>query len=233
MNYRRVATFTGWLWIITFVTSIPARFFFYAPVLDHEGNYVTGAGGDARTLIGIGAVLELALIIANVGTAVVPFSIHKRVHEAGAVAYVTARLVEGTFIAIGIVCVLALSSLRQDAPAGINAAVGQGIFAVYEWTFRIGPGVFAGLGNGLILGWLMYRSGLVPPRFAVVGLVGGPLVSLVGVLVILDVVSAEGPFQVLVAPEFIWELGIGIYLIVKGYRTSSPALVGTQDAAAV
>ena len=44
MNYRRIATVTGWLWIITFVTSIPARFFFYAPVLDHEGSYVTGAG---------------------------------------------------------------------------------------------------------------------------------------------------------------------------------------------
>ena len=57
MNYRRIATFTGWLWIITFVTSIPARFFFYAPVLDHEGNYVTGAGTDAQTLIAIGAVL--------------------------------------------------------------------------------------------------------------------------------------------------------------------------------
>jgi hypothetical protein len=233
MNYRRVATFTGWLWIITFVTSIPARSFFYAPVLDHEGSYVTGAGSDARTLIGIGAVLELLLIIANVGTAVVPFSIHKRVHEAGAVAYVTARLVECTFIAIGIVCMLAISSLRQDAPAGSNAAVGQSIFAVYEWTFRIGPGVFAGLGNGLLLGWLMYRSGLVPPRFALFGLVGGPLVSLVGVLVVLDVVAAEGPLQVLVAPEFIWELGIGIYLLVKGYRTSSPALAGTPDAAAV
>jgi len=57
MNYRRIATFTGWLWIITFLTSIPARFF-YAPVLDHEGNYVTGAGTDAQTLIAIGAVLE-------------------------------------------------------------------------------------------------------------------------------------------------------------------------------
>jgi hypothetical protein len=90
MNYRRIATFTGWLWIVTFVTSIPARFFFYAPVLDNEGNYVTGAGSDARTLIAIGAVLELLLIISNVGTAVVPFSIHKRVHEAGAVAYVAA-----------------------------------------------------------------------------------------------------------------------------------------------
>jgi hypothetical protein len=224
MNYRRIATFTGWLWIITFVTSIPARFFFYAPVLDHEGNYVTGAGSDAQMLIAIGAVLELLLIISNVGTAVVPYSIHKRVHEAGAIAYVTARLVECTFIAIGIVCMLAISSLRQDAPPGTNAAVGQSIFAVYEWTFRIGPGVFAGIGNGLILGWLMYRSGLVPPRFALFGLVGGPLVSIVGALVILGVLPADGPHQVLVAPEFIWELGIGIYLIVKGYRTSSPVL---------
>ena len=47
---------------------------------------------------------------------------------------------------------------------------------------------------------------------------------------ILGVIPPEGPAQVLVAPEFIWELGIGIYLIVKGYRTSSPALAGTQDA---
>ena len=78
MDYRRVASFTGWLWLITFVTSIPARLFFYAPVLDHEGNYVTGAGSAAQTLIAIGAVLELALIISNVGTAVVPYSIHKR-----------------------------------------------------------------------------------------------------------------------------------------------------------
>jgi Domain of unknown function (DUF4386) len=231
MNYRRIATFTGWLWIITFVTSIPARLFFYAPVLDHEGNYVTGAGTDARTLIGIGAVLELLLIIANVGTAVVPYSIHKRVHEAGAVAYVTARLVECTFIAIGIVCMLAISSLRQDAPPGTDAALGQGIFAVYEWAFRIGPGVFVGVGNGLILGWLMYRSGLVPPRFALFGLVGGPLIILSGALVILDLIEAGGAVQALMTiPEFIWELGIGIYLIVKGYRTSSPALAGTQDA---
>ena len=101
------------------------RFVFYAPVIDH-GNYVTGAGADAKTLIATGAFLELLLIISNVGTAVVPFSIHKRVHEAGAVAYVTARLVECTFIAI--------STLRQDAPSGTTAALGQGIEAIYEWS---------------------------------------------------------------------------------------------------
>ena len=161
----------------------------------------------------------------------VPYSIHKRVHEAGAVAYVPARLVECTFIAIGIVCILAVSTLRQDAPSGTDAALGQGILAVYEWAFRIGPGVFVGVGNGLILGWLMYRSGLVPPRLAMLGLVGGPLIIISGALVILNVIPAGGAVQVLMTiPEFIWELSIGIYLIVKGYRTSSPALAGTQEA---
>jgi hypothetical protein len=176
-------------------------------------------------------VLELLLIISNVGTAVVPYSIHKRVHEAGAVAYVTARLVECTFIAIGIVCMLAISTLRQDAVSGTDAALGQGIFAVYEWTFRLGPGVIVGVGNGLILGWLMYTSGLVPPRLALFGLVGGPLVILSGALVILNVIQADGAVQALMTiPEIIWELSIGIYLIAKGYRTSSPVLAGTQEA---
>jgi hypothetical protein len=82
MDPRRIATFTGWLWIATFVTSIPARFIFYAPVLD-EPNYVTGGGADAWALVATGAVLELFLIISNVGTAVVPFPILKRQSEIG------------------------------------------------------------------------------------------------------------------------------------------------------
>ena len=233
MNYRRIATITGWLWIITFLTSIPARFVFYNPVLKDGQEYILGQGADAMNLIALGALFELIQIIAQIGTAVVPYSVHKKVSEPGALGFVTARVMESVFIAVGILCMLAISTLRQDAPAGLDAATGQALEAVYEWSFRLGPGFVVGVGNGLILGWLMYRSGLVPPRFALFGLVGGPLVSIVGVLVILDVVAAEGPVQVLVAPEFIWELGIGIYLIVKGYRTSSPALAGTQDAAAV
>jgi hypothetical protein len=230
MNYRGIATFTGWLWIVTFVTSIPARFIFYAPVLD-EGNYVTGAGDDAQTLIAIGAVLELFLIIANVGTAVVPFSIHKRQSEPGAVAYVAARLTECTFIAIGIVCMLAISTLRQDAPSGTDAALGQGLEAVYEWSFRLGPGFIVGVGNGLILGWLMYTSGLVPRGLAIFGLIGGPLLILAGIGVIFDVIEAGGPVQALMTiPEAFWELALGIYLVVKGFRPSSPVLTGPGEA---
>jgi hypothetical protein len=225
MNTRRIATFTGWLWIVTFVTSIPARFIFYAPVLD-EPNYVTGAGSAAWALLATGAVLELILIIANVGTAVVPYPIHKRVNEAGAVAYVSARIVECVFIAIGIVSILAIATLRADAPSGTSAALGQGLEAVYEWSFRLGPGFIVGVGNGLILGWLMYTSGLVPRRMAMLGLIGGPLIILAGILVIYDVIDAGGAIQgVMTIPEAFWELSLGIYLVVKGFRPS-PILEG-------
>jgi hypothetical protein len=230
MDYRRIATITGWLWVITFVTSIPARFIFYSPVLD-EPNYVTGAGAAALTLIGIGAVLELILIISNIGTAVVPYSIHKRVSEPGAVAFVTARVMESVFIGVGILAMLAIMTLRQDAPSGTDAALGQGLEAVYEWAFRLGPGFFVGVGNGLILGWLMYTSGLVPRRLAMLGLIGGTLIILAGVGVIFDVIEGGSPLHGLISlPEALWELSLGIYLIAKGYRTDSPVLSGSGAA---
>jgi uncharacterized protein DUF4386 len=225
MDYQRIARVTGWLWIVTFITSIPARFIFYGPVLEDGKDYVLGQGDDAMTLIAMGALLELILIIANIGTAVVPYSIHKRQHEAGALAYVTARVMECVFIAVGILCMLAISTLRQDAPSGLDAALGQGLEAVYEWSFRLGPGFVVGVGNGLILGWLMYRSELVPRGLAVVGLIGGPLVIIAGVLVMFDVIEGGGPVQGLFTiPEAFWELSIGIFLVVKGFRPSSPVL---------
>jgi hypothetical protein len=224
MDIRRISTVTGWLWIVTFVTSIPARFILYAPILD-EPSYVTGVGDEARALLALGAVFELFLILSNVGTAVVPYSIHKRYSEVGAVGYVTARVMECVFIAIGIVSLLAIVTLRQDAPSGTTPALGQGLEAVYEWSFRMGPGFMVGVGNGLILGYMMYKSGLVPRKMAMLGLVGGPLVILAGILVAFDVIEGGKAIQGLMSlPEAIWELSLGIYLVAKGFRRDAPVL---------
>jgi Domain of unknown function (DUF4386) len=227
MDYQRIARITGWLWIITFVTSIPARFILYGPVLEDGKDYILGDGSDAMTLIAFGAVLELILIIANIGTAVLPYSIHKRQSEPGALAFVTARVMECVFIAVGILFMLAISTLRQDAPSGADAALGQGFEAVYEWAFRLGPGFFVGVGNGLILGWLMYKSQLVPRGLSVFGLIGGPLLIIAGVLVMFDVIEGSGPIQGLMTiPEAFWELSLGFYLAFKGFRSDSPVLAG-------
>jgi hypothetical protein len=217
---RRTSFITGVLFIITFVTSIPAALVLYSPVLD-DANYILGAGAD--TGVALGALLEVLLIIANVGTAVALFPILKRQNEPLALGYVTARLVECTFIAIGIVSLLAVVTLRQDAGGdpGSFVTAGRSLVAVHDWTFLLGPGFIGVVGTGLILGWLMYRSGLVPRGLALLGLIAGPVLCAGGVAVLFGVIEPDSALKNLAAgPEFVWELSLGIYLMVKGFKPS-------------
>jgi Domain of unknown function (DUF4386) len=222
---QRIARIAGVLWILTFVTSI-LGYLLYHPVLKHAG-FITGTGSQARVLVG--ASLELLLIIANIGTAVVPYSIHKRHSEKLALGFVTARVMESMFIAVGILSMLAVVTLRQDLAGGNTDSatletVGRSLVAVKDWTFTLGPGFVVGVGNGLIMGYLMYRSGLVPRRLAMLGLIGGPLIIASGIAVVLGAIDSGGSVQgIATIPEFIWELSLGIYLTVKGFRPS-PAL---------
>jgi hypothetical protein len=222
VNPQTVARVTGVLFLITFVTSIPAALFLYNPVLDNA-RYIVGAGADTR--IALGAFLEMILIVANIGTAVALFPILKRQNEALSLGYVTARLVECAFIAVGLLSLMAIVTLRQDiggvAGASSLIPVGRSLVAIHDWTFVLGPGWVVGLGNGLILGYLMYRSGLVPRGMAMLGLVGGPLIIASGTAVLFDVIEPGSTGQVIASiPEFFWELSLGIYLIVKGFRPS-------------
>jgi hypothetical protein len=233
---RSTAFVVGLLFIITFVTSIPAALVLYTPVLNHT-DYILGAGADNR--IALGALLEMILIVANIGSAVVLFPILRRQNEALSLGYVTARILESTFIAIGLLSLLAIVTLGQDlaGTAGADAAslatIGRALVAVHDWTFLLGPGWVVGIGNGLLLGYLMYRSGLVPRGMAILGLIGGPLIIISGTAVLFDVIEpGSGPQVIATIPEFIWELSFGIYLMVKGFKPS-PLTEGLPAAATV
>ncbi len=221
---RKTALVAGVLFIIMFVTSIPALLL-YNPVLEHTG-YIVGAGADKRILLG--ALLEVLLIMANIGTAVVLFPVLKRLDEALALGYVAARLVESAFIAVGILSVLSVVTLRQDVggAGAANAAslhiVARSLVAIHDWSFLLGPGFVVGVGNGLLLGYMTYRSGLVPRRMAMLGLVGGPLLCASGIAVLFGALGEGSAGQgMATVPEFAWELSLGIYLIVKGFKSSS------------
>ena len=143
----------------------------------------------------LGAFLELLLIIANIGTAVVLYPILKRQNEILALDYVTARVVECVFIAVGILSLLTVVTLRQEdagADAASLVAVGESLVALHDWTFLLGPGFFVGVGNGLMLGYLMYRSALVPRGMAMLGLIGGPLIIASRVAILFGVIEAGG-----------------------------------------
>jgi hypothetical protein len=217
---QRNARIFGVLFIVTFITSIPALWL-YQPVLDDPAAYISGGGHDSKIYLGV--LLELLLIIANVGTAVVLYPIVRRQNEILSIGYVTARVMESVFIAAGILFVLGIVSLRHDDPSASALAVS--FAALKDWTFLLGPGFIVGWGNGLILGYLMYRSGLVPRGMATLGLIGGTLIILSGIGVLFDVWDAGGTVQALATiPEFIWELSLGIYCAVKGFKRDSPIL---------
>jgi hypothetical protein len=210
----------GWFFLATFLTSIPAYFIGYSKMLETP-SLITGSGADPSTGIATGATLEVFLIIANVATAVVAYPVLKRESEIGAVGYVSARLVEGIFIAIGIVSALAFLLMRQEGTAASAPVLGEAFVALYYRAFLVGPGFFAGLANGVILGYLMYRSELVPRGMTWLGLIGGPLIMVTGILVMFDAIDRGGAVQTIATvPEFFWELSLSIYCIVKGFRPS-------------
>ena len=220
---RTIATVTGWLFIVTFITSIPAAFYFYPPLLN-DPTYIISAGADMR--VKVGALLEVILVVAAIGTAVVLYPLIKRQNHIVALGYVTARVFESTIITVGILSILSVVTLRQEfaGAAGADAAalvpIGRALVAVHDATFLLGPGL-GPLGNGILLGYLMYRSGLVPRGLAMLGLIGGPLLlaAFVGVLFgAFEQVSL--PASIATIPEFLWELSFGIYLVVKGFLPS-------------
>ena len=141
-------------------------------------------------------------------------------------------------IAVGIVSVLSVLTLREDlagatgADAATLGTVGQALVAVHDATFLLGPASCAGFGNGLLLGYLMYRSGLVPRRMALIGVIGGPL-SLVGATAVLFGAweQTSGTQLLLTVTEAVWESSLGIYLIAKGFRMPSPILEDTRRSA--
>jgi hypothetical protein len=212
------------LYLITFITSIPAFFVFYAPVLG-DPRYIVGAGAD--TSVAFGALLEMILIIANIGTAVVLYPILKRQNEILILGYVTARVMESVFIAVGLLSLLTIVTLRQEATAGADAAslltAGKSLVALHDWSFLL-LGFMVGVGNGLILGYLMYTSALVPRGMAVLGLIAGPVLLASGVGVLFGVIEAGGVVQAIATiPEALWELFLGIWPIVRGFNPSAIA----------
>jgi hypothetical protein len=224
LDQKRARVF-GVLYLITYVTSI-AALLLYQPVLDDPVGYIAGGGHDGQILFG--ALLELLLIIANIGTAVVIVPIMRRLNEELAIGYVTARLFECTFILVGILSVLGIITLRNQVAGASEGTVAYTLAAIKDWTFNLGPGWVVGWGNGLILGYLMYRSELVPRRAAWLGLIGGPLIILSGTAILFTGNDPSDTLRSLqgiaTIPEFLWELFLGVYCTFKGFRPSSPIL---------
>jgi hypothetical protein len=227
---QKAARIFGALFLLTFVTSI-AGVLLYGPVLD-EKDYILSGGADDRIVLG--ALMEIGLVITAIGTAVVLFPIARRYSETLAISFVASRIVESTIIAVGAISLLSILTLGQESAGDQGALLVQGeaLVAIHDWTFLFGPGFCVGVGNGIILGYLMYKSGLVPRRLAMLGLIGGPLLLVRATLISFGVVDHGDATDLLAAPEILWELSLGLYPLIKGFKITPPPLAGDPQVAA-
>ena len=223
---RRTARIAGVLYLITFV-SIPTLAL-YQPVKDHVGTFVLGAGSDTGVLWG--ALSEVVVGLAGIGTAVALFPVLKRQSETAALGLVTARLLETSLIFVCVISLLSIITLRNDVAgtAGTDptslVTTGHGLAAVYNWTFLLSQSLMP-VACDLLLGYLLYRSALVPRILPLIALVGAPLLLASDVAVFFGAYDRVSPLAGLAAlPVAVFEFSLGVWLVVKGFNPSSPLL---------
>jgi Domain of unknown function (DUF4386) len=230
---RKIALAAGVAYLVTFAASIPQLKLFAAVIADPAG-YISNPGSNAA--LQWGSVLEFLTAASGVATAVLLYPVARRVSRSAAIGFVTSRVVEATLILVGVVCILSVVTLQQHLAGATGAqaqalgVAGESLVAMRQWTFLLGPGVMAGV-NDLILGYVLYRSGLVGRIIPIIGLVGGPVIlvsDLATILGVWDQVST--PALLLALPVAVFEFSVGVHLTVRGFRPAALATLATPEA---
>jgi hypothetical protein len=213
---RKTALAAGILYLLTFV-SIPTLALY--DQVRHNPTYILGPGPDTAVLLG--AILEIIVALAGIGTAVALYPVLKRQNEGLALGLVGSRVLEGAGILAGVACLLTIVSLRQ-AGAGADALViGQTLAILYERIFLLSSSLMPGI-DDLLLGILLYQSRLVPRVLPLLGLVGVPLLLVGDIGTLLNFWGPVSSVSALLAlPVALFELSLGVYLTVKGFKPSA------------
>ncbi|HEY6664171.1 MAG TPA: DUF4386 domain-containing protein [Propionibacteriaceae bacterium] len=232
-NYRTTARIVGVLYLAGMVVGIGGNLFIQS-ILGTPDNLSAIAAN--TTLLAMGAVLWLSTVAGDAAHGILMFPVLRPHSERVAVGYLGARIIDATFIAV-----MALLILIQ-IPVGIeylNAGSSDTSYLqalstvlteanLYAYEFAM---ITVGVA-GLILCSMFYRAQLVPRPLAVWGLIGYAILLLGSVLQVLGL----NLNSIHAIPGGLWELFIGVWLIAKGFSTSSqlpsePTISTTTSAA--
>ena len=212
---RKISLAAGVLYLLTFV-SIPTLVL-YGPV--KSANYILGPGPDTSAIIG--AVLEIIVALAGIGTAVALFPVLKKQNEGAALGLVGSRVLEAATIFGGVAFVLTIVGLRQAGAGAESSITGRTLATMYDRIFLIGQSFMPAV-NDLLLGFLLYRSRLVPRLLPIIGMLGGVVLVLDDLAVLFGLAGQHAPSSALAAlPVFLFELSLGIWLTVKGFNAAA------------
>jgi hypothetical protein len=195
-----------------------------------EPDYLASTAA-AETQVVSGVLLEMIMVLAVIGIAVMVYPVLRRQNEGLGLGYVGARTMEAVLLfaaALSGLQVLSLSREHLAGDAGIGA-LGDSLLVSRDWTYLIGSLVLLGV-SALILNSLLYRSRLVPSWLSVWGLIGGGLILLRGLIEMYGV-ELSGLIQgVFAAPIAIQEMVFALWLIVRGFDTSALSSLRISDA---
>ncbi len=222
---RSAARWSGWMYLLTFV-SIPTVALYGAV---KEAGYVAGTGPD--TGVFVGGLLELIVGLACIGTAVALYPVVKRQSEALAIGFVGTRILEAATIFVGVASLWTVVTLRQSGVGGDALLTGDTLVAFYDRAFLVGQSLIPAI-NALLIGSLMYQSRLVPRALPVLGFIGAAALITYHVSVVAGFSGEAASLVALLAvlPIATWEFGLGLYLVVKGFRPDAVARLDTVPA---
>lgn len=214
-SLRRISLAAGVLYLLTFV-SIPTLAL-YGPI--RGANFILGSGSDSPVLVG--NLLELIVALAGIGTAVVLYPVLKRENEGMALGLVSSRVLEAGTIFAGVMFLLTVVAMRQSSAGAEALVISRTLVTMYDRMFLIGQSFMPAI-NDILLGVLLYQSRLVPRGLAIIGIIGGPVLLAGDFFVLFDFIGQRDPLIALTAvPVALFELSLGIYLVVKGFRAAS------------
>jgi Domain of unknown function (DUF4386) len=212
---RKVSLLAGVLYLLTFV-SMPTLVI-YGSV--KSASYILGAGPDTPAIIG--GVLEVIVALAGIGTAVVLFPVLKRQNESAALGLVAARVLESGTIFVGVAFLLSIVSLRQAGAGAEALGASHALSALYDRIFLLGQSFMPAICD-LLLGFLLYKSRLVPRALSMIGIVGGPVLLIGYFAVMFGLVGQHAPLAGLSALLVaLFEFSLGVWLIVKGFNATA------------
>lgn len=222
-SLRKTSLIAGVLYLLTFV-SIPTLALYGAI---HGANYILGPGPDTPAIIG--GVLEIIVALCGIGTAIVLFPVLKKQNEEAALGLVAARILESATIFVGVAFLLSIVSLRQAGVGNSALATSHALVSLYDRIFLLGQSFLPAICD-MLLGFLLYKSRLVPRTLSLIGIIGAPLLIVGYMAILFGVIDRISPMAALAAvPIALFEFSLGIWLVVKGLNSTPVATAPVQN----
>jgi len=219
-TYRKNAVIAGILFIVcTGATLLSYPF---------GGTYLNGTDYFAKlasheTSVIVAAVIEFIWAASCAGIALALYPVLKRRNSGLALGAAGFRLVEGVFVLVGTLSLLALLTLGREAAAGVSyASAGSLLLAVRDWSQNVLLALPFAL--GAFLYYLVLWSGNLVPRWLSGWGLGAIVLSFAATLIAAFTNGFEDSLHTwLNAPIGINELVLAVWLIAKGFDTKAVA----------